>query len=245
MPFLPVDGPFERPLIDWVCGRFPQSKLELILQILGEGQEQLEFDLSFNVAPGTVIPVLAAGDGKWKLLPGKWGFVPSWSKEARPKTRPINAKSETAATNGLFRNAFKTGRCVTETDGFFEWKALPDSPVKQAFWVRRRDRRTTLMAAIQNTWTPPGSGAPERNCALLTTTPNELVARIHDRMPVFIEPDEIEEWMDRARKPDDLKHFFASRSAEEWEAVPIGSAVGSPRNQGAEILAPVGEPIRV
>lgn len=239
-----------------MCGRFPQTRLDLILQILGDDGSTWDLDLTENVAPGRIIPLLALEDGKFKLVPGKWGFVPAWNR-GRPGTgtgagtrkgkapiHPINARAETVAENAMFKSAFTTGRCVTETDGFFEWKTDPASPGKQAFWIRRRDRRTTLIAGIQTVWNPPDSDRPERTCALLTTASNRLVSHIHDRMPVCIEPDDIHAWLDPDRNPLDLKRLLSPRPSGEWEAVPIGAAVGNPRNTGPEILLPVGEVLR-
>lgn len=228
-----------------MCGRFPQrmTDLDLILTITGEDGVSWDYKPNVNVSPGTILPVLDFQDGKYRIVPAQWGFIPSWSKEEKPKTMPINAKSENLQSSGLWRGAFSKHRAVTESDGFYEWDQSYPKGHRPAYWIRRRDRRATLMACLEAE-RPLAEGAIQRTTAIITTEPNDLVRRLHDRQPVFLEPDEVEEWLDPSRKPEQLARFFRPSPAELYEAVPIGPGIGSVRNKGWELREPIGETMR-
>ncbi|CAG0944779.1 SOS response-associated protein YedK [Anaerolineae bacterium] len=227
-----------------MCGRFPEKETPAqLLQVFAEdGSVVWEYDQRINVAPGMRIPILEHTDTGNRIVPARWGFIPSWSKEIHPKTQPINARCETVATSGLFRADFKRHRTVTETDGFFEWKTIPGEKRKRPYWIRRRDRRATLIAALYGL-RPDVQDSDECTTALITTEANELVGMIHDRMPVVIEPDNVPEWLDAGRTPEQLARFFRPRPSDEWEAVPIGYDVSNARNQHPSLEA-VGEILR-
>lgn len=229
-----------------MCGRFPQrmTNLELILRITGEDGLSWEYKPNINVGPGSIVPVLDCNDQGFRIVPAQWGFVPSWSKEEAPKTRPINAKAENLQSSGMWRSVFAKHRAVTESDGFFEWDQHYPRGRRPAYWIRRRDRRPTLLACLTAERTL-AEGAVQRTTAIITTEPNDLVRRIHNRQPVFIEPDDIEEWLDPARKPEQLARLLLPAKAEDFEAVPIGPGIGSIKNRDPALLEPIGDILRV
>lgn len=154
--------------------------------------------------------------------------MPSWSKD--PKENFINARSETAAAKRSFRSAFKKRRCLIPADGLYEWKATPGH--KTPFHFRRRDREPFAIAGLWEKG-PDGDG-----CALLTTSANDLLAPVHDRMPVVLSPDDYARWLDTSADPDELQALMRPADASGWESFSVGKAVGSPRSQGPSLVDP-------
>lgn len=220
------------------------TDLDLILTVTGEDGVSWDYRPNVNVSPGTILPILDFHDGKYRIVPATWGFIPHWSKTDKPATRPPNATCEALESNGMWKYAFKNARAVTETDGFFEWDQNFPKGERPAYWIRRRDRRATLMACVEAERRLDDEHV-QRTTAVITTEPNELVQRLHHRQPVFLEPDEIEEWLDPARSPEQLARFFQPSPSELYEAVPIGPGIGSVKNKAWELLEPTGEILRV
>ncbi|MBL8746428.1 MAG: SOS response-associated peptidase [Phycisphaerae bacterium] len=219
-----------------MCGRFTRlytwKQLHALLDL--RYPENIEIKPSWNVAPTQTTPVCRLNkEGERELVPMRWGFTPEWSKEGKPG--PINARSESIATSTMFRRAFASRRCIVPISGFYEWKAAPGG--KQPHYIRLASNDTMLLAGIWERW---GTGeAAVDTFAILTAAPNALVARIHDRMPVILEPDGVSQWLDASRPeramPDPL-------AAERLEAFPVSSRVNSPRNNDPGLCVPCDPP---
>jgi len=195
----------------------------------------------FNIAPGQDCPVITFTDDEGDVLPTpsmqmmRWGLVPFWEKSEKPKLAPINAKAETVATTGMFKNSVQKRRCLVPADGFYEWLRL-DEKTKYPFDIHLKGNRPFVMAGIYEkaTETRPAT------FALLTTAPNELMSRIHDRMPAILDDEEAKTWLRRgAIVPEQVAALTTSHPAEDMEAIPISSLVNSPRSDVPEILTPV------
>src|SRR5262249_49292158 len=126
----------------------------------------------------------------------KWGLVPPWSKTGKMEFASINAKSETAATSAVFRNAFKSRRCVVPADAYYEWQKLGDGPKapKQPWVIARADGAPLIMAGLWDGWKNP-SGEWLHTFTVMTTTPNETTAAIHNRMPVILDLKDVPLWL--------------------------------------------------
>lgn len=163
----------------------------------------------------------------------RWGFTPAWAKDA--PTHPINARSETVATSAMFRDSFKHRRCIVPAGGFYEWKQgeTPRSP-KQAYFITLSDQPIMLFAGL---WTPGVDDAPP-TFTILTTAPNELMAGIHNRMPVIIRPQDAGTWLGITSLAD-VSSLFVPFPAEEMRAVAVSARVNSPRNNDPSLLTPV------
>jgi len=190
----------------------------------------------YNVAPSQDIPVVTAdANGTAHLTTMRWGLVPYWEKSEKPKLAPINAQSEGVTEKALFRQAVQKRRCLVPADGFYEWLRL-DEKNKVPFDIHLKDGAPFFMAGIYEDAQP---GRPA-TCALLTTEPNELVAKIHHRMPAILDPEEAKRWL--APGPiskEQIATLTAPHPASEMAVVPISSLVNSPRHDGPEILEPV------
>jgi putative SOS response-associated peptidase YedK len=155
--------------------------------------EQPDFPARQHVAPGQPIAIVrAAGDARHFALV-RWGFVPSWAKEILPGKPLINARSETITEKPSFRNAIRRRRCLIPADGFYEWEG--DVPgKKKPYYIQKHDRGLMAFAGIWEHWMGP-DGSELETAAIITTSTNALVATIHPRSPVVIEPNNFEPWL--------------------------------------------------
>ncbi len=169
-----------------------------------------------------------------------WGLIPSWSKDSSIGSRMINVRSETVAEKPSFRAAFRRRRCLIPTDGFYEWQKLDGR--KQPYLIGMKDGGLFGLAGLWEYWEGSDGSALE-SCTILTTTPNELMEPLHNRMPVIVEPDEYEDWLgtgDDDRKDRSLlQHLLRPYDAAEMVSYPVSTFVNNPRNEGAACIAPL------
>jgi putative SOS response-associated peptidase YedK len=163
-------------------------------------------------------------------------LVPAWAKDAAIGDKPINARAETIAEKPSFKAAFRARRCLVAADGFYEWRR--DGRVSQPFRIEMRDRAPFAMAGLWERWTGEGREALE-TFALITTEANDVVAPIHHRMPVILEPRRYGSWLDPHSEFETLTPLFQAYSAVPMHAYPISRAVNNPKKDSPEILVPV------
>lgn len=147
----------------------------------------------YNIAPTDDHWILRSKYERRELLPAKWGLVNSWSTDAKAAARQINARSESAPTRPSFREAFAKRRCAVPADGFFEWKGAKEE--RRPIWYHAPDGSVLLFAGLYESWRNPESGEWQRTFTILTTEANELVAEVHDRMPVVLPPERVDDWL--------------------------------------------------
>jgi putative SOS response-associated peptidase YedK len=190
----------------------------------------------------------------------RWGLVPSWAKEVKIGDRMINARAETVASKPAYRRAFANKRCLIPADGFYEWKAGVASgdakPRKQPYFIHRRDGEPMAFAGLWEVWKVP-DGVPDaggvsvggsvggadgwlRSCVIVTTAANELMAPIHNRMPVILGESAWEQWLD----PDEhdveaLAALLVPAPDALLEAYPVSTEVNNARNNGPELARAV------
>lgn len=187
---------------------------------------------SWNVAPTQETPVCRLDlESAREAVMMRWGFTPAWSRDGKPG--PINARSESISTSGLFRRAFRERRCIVPISGFYEWRA--GGPAKQPFYIRLKDEPIMCCAGV---WEQPQEGTP--TFAMLTTRPNAIMAGIHDRMPVILRPENVRAWLESESPPENVFDPFPD---EKMEMHPVSTRVNSPRNNDPRLceVAPVEE----
>ncbi|MCL4266257.1 MAG: SOS response-associated peptidase [Anaerolineae bacterium] len=225
-----------------MCGRFALiSSTEEVANALGIDQATIA-DIPpavprYNIAPTQ--PVLAAyldETGQRRLTFFQWGLVPSWSKDITIGSRLINARSETVTEKPSFRNAFKRRRCLIPADGFYEWQKKNGG--KQPMYIHGADGRPLALAGLWEVWQEP-EGTRLQTCTILTTVPNELMAPLHDRMPVILEPEDFSMWLEPGAHPDEALHLLRPYPAAKMKAYPVSTAVNNPRNDTAECIQPL------
>jgi putative SOS response-associated peptidase YedK len=145
-------------------------------------------------------------------------------------------KSETVAKIPMFRDAYRKRRCIMPVDLFFEWKAIKGARAKQPYAIGMKDGSAFGLAGLWENWKYPSTGEWTRTFAILTTNANELVADIHDRMPVILKPEDFDRWLGSEPDPRDLLRPFPAELMRMW---PISPRVNSPKNDDPELLTPV------
>ncbi len=191
----------------------------------------------FNAAPSQDMPVIIMDDEGDVIVPAtmRWGYVPFWEKSEKPKLAPINVQSETAATNAMFRQSVQKRRCLVPADGFYEWLRLDDT-TKIPFDIHLKGGRPFFMAGIYE----KGNELRPATFAIMTTRPNELMAKIHRRMPAIVDDDEARRWLAAGAMPaEELARLTEPHPADDMEAVSVSSLVNNPRNDVPECLEPV------
>jgi len=206
-----------------------------IADLFGLGYD-LTLQPRFNMAPSQPISVLRNdGRGKRELVAMRWGLIPHWNND--PKHAGfVNARAETAWEKPAFRDAFRLRRALVPADGFFEWRHR--GKAKQPFLFRRAGGGPLAFAAVWDTWTSPGG--PVDTVAVLTTTANELLKPLHDRMPAILPPDRFAAWLDPAeRRPDHLLPLLIPYPAEWMESWPVGDRVNSAKVDEPGLTDPI------
>ncbi len=194
------------------------------------------FAPDYNVAPQSTQPVvrLNADTGKREFALMRWGLVPYWAKDAKIGYSTINARAEEAAAKPLYREAFKKRRCLIPADAFYEWQQL-NQRKKRPFAFALQSGEPYAFAGLWERW-KPRDGEPLETFTILTTDPNALAERVHNRMPVILEPRNYSRWMepgDPARPPIDLLRPYPAEKMHSW---PVDERVGNVRNNDAELL---------
>jgi putative SOS response-associated peptidase YedK len=163
------------------------------------------------------------------------GLIPSWAKDAAIAYKTINARAETVATAPSYRAAFKTRRCLIPATGFFEWKKI--GTAKQPYLICHADDTPLSLAGLWERW-EQGPG-PIETFTIITTTPNELLAPIHNRMPVIIDRRDFDAWLEPKDSP--IAHaLLRPYPANLLRAFPISTRVNSPKNDDPTIIEPIG-----
>jgi len=245
-----------------MCGRYassrrPEDLVEEFKIDENPGKEALAPD--YNVAPTkSVYAVLqrptreedAQQATARQLRLVTWGLVPFWAKDPAIGNRLINARVETAAEKPAFRRAFAARRCLIPADGYYEWYATSQKnasgrPVKQPFFIHPADGGVLAMAGLYEIWRDPtrAEDDPERfrwTCTVLTTTAEDSLGRIHDRMPLLVEPERYSQWLDpEVSGAEDLRGLLVPAAPGRLEAYPVSTRVNNVKNNGPDLVEPV------
>lgn len=219
-----------------MCGRFTlTSPAQVIAEAFGVEPPD-GFEARYNICPSqAVLAVRRKKDEEQRSLAFlHWGLVPHWMKEPPKDARMINARSETAAEKPAFRDAFRTKRCLVPADGFFEWKK--EAGGKQPYLIRMKGDGPFAIAGLWASWRKD-DGPRLESCSLLTTSPNQLMESIHDRMPVILPREVWDLWLDpQISDVDRLKPLLVPAAADQMEAYPVSKHVNSPRNDDPKCL---------
>jgi putative SOS response-associated peptidase YedK len=224
-----------------MCGRF--SRKEQLRQIIARFRARHIIDDApfanlprYNVAPSHIAPVVVSDGDAPAVRPLRWGLVPSWEKSAKIG-QMINARAETLRDKPSFRELLFSRRCIVSASGFYEWAKEGRARVPMHFELRGGEMFG--FAGLWDRW-QPAKGDPLETFTIVTTTPNELLAPIHDRMPVILRREDEERWLDpELRDQTALLSLLRAYPAEEMEAYEVSRAVNSPLNDGPECVRPV------
>lgn len=221
-----------------MCGRVIQtSNPEAIRRLFEAITPAPNAPPRYNGAPSHKLMVVRrnpeTGERTLQLL--QWGLIPNWVKEANGGRKPINARGETISKLPMFKSAFAKRRCLLPIDGFYEWMAVKGQKTKQPYALAMKDRSVFAVAGIWENWKSP-SGDEVRTFAVITCEANEMVSKIHDRMPVIIAKEDYERWLGEETEVADLLQPFPSELMTMW---PVSTRVNSPKNDDEALVDPV------
>lgn len=224
-----------------MCGRFFRTEVsyeEYLAHFdLYRSDDFPGVEAAYNVAPTQIAPVVRQPQEsrRAELVPARWGLVPGWWNKPlkEMKFSTFNARSESAATSRIFRSAYRWRRCLVPVSGYYEWSGPKGR--KTPYAIGCRNRRWFCLGGLWETAVVAGEVLD--SFTILTTFPNELMAGIHNRMPVIVHPGDYARWLDA--HGGDAADLCAPYAAAEMEAWKVGAAVGNVRNQGRELIAEV------
>jgi putative SOS response-associated peptidase YedK len=224
-----------------MCGRYKLSRRKQVVEEYFDTAVSDEPDWSprFNIAPTQPIPVIRQHPKEpiRQLSLMRWGLIPSWVKDSSGAARMINARAETAATLPAFREAMKSRRCLIPADGFYEWKR--DGKTKQPYCFEVGGGELFAFAGLWGHW-KDATGNWIKTCSILTTAPNIVTAPVHDRMPVILDPDGYDLWLDPGmQKVDAASEMLKPYDARLMRSYPVGTRVNHVANDDEECSARV------
>ena len=222
-----------------MCGRFTQQRpASELAEIFGAEPLADELGARFNVAPTDEAYVVVQREDRRAITAYRWGLVPHWATDARAGSRMFNARAETITTSPAFREAFRRRRCLVPVDAFYEWKR--DGTGRQPYLVGRPDGRPLVLAGLWAGWHDPVTEQVRRTFTIVTTTPNEALAGLHDRMPVIVADSDWERWLDPA--PADTGELLGLIQPTDDVALQIDAVaryVNDVRRDGPELIEPL------
>jgi putative SOS response-associated peptidase YedK len=222
-----------------MCGRYRLSRRKQIIEEYFDSAPWGEdWSPRFNIAPTQPIPVIRqnAKEPVREISLMRWGLIPSWARDSSAAARMINARSETASEKPTFRDAMKSRRCLIPADGFYEW--MRTEKAKQPYCFEVNNGELFAFAGIWDRWRNP-SGNWVETCSILTTTPNAVTSAVHDRMPVILDPDSYDLWLDPGmRDVSAASDLLKPYDAWLMRCYPVSSRVNRVENDDEKCSAP-------
>jgi putative SOS response-associated peptidase YedK len=231
----PDPNPFmNRGVAPPMCGRFGLfSPAEIIVAKFGIKETTIELAPRYNVAPEQDIAVIIQNDAR-KLVEMRWGLIPFWTKEPALDLSTINARAETLELKPTYRHSFKNRRCLIPVDGFYEWKGKAGT--KTPYFIRLKSQEPFAFAGLYDLWESP-TAEVIASATIVTTTPNELLSWIHNRMPVILSDNEYETWLSKENvDPSLLKSLLDPFPSAAMQAYEVSTYVNSPSNEGPKCI---------
>lgn len=225
-----------------MCGRFvAATDPDGVARFMVVDERQApDLGPNYNVAPTQQVYAVAEHEGARHLVTFRWGLVPSWAKDTKIASKLINARSETAAEKPAFRTSMRKRRCLVPIDGFYEWQRVDGSKVPH--FIHRADGAPFALAGLWSVWRDPDDedAEPLRTCTILTTEANTMMRRLHDRMPVILEPSAWDVWLDRdVEDAEAVRHLMVPADPALLDAYPVSTEVNSTRNNHDGLILPV------
>ena len=222
-----------------MCGRFTSSQRR---EAIGERFEVAvpeTYQHRFNLAPQQRALIVREPDSEREAVMAKWGLLPHWAKDTKIAFKMINARAETLTEKPAYRGLLKQHRCLIPADGFYEWIVDEDGK-KTPIYFQLAERTLFAFAGLWTSRTDEERGEVVESCTIITTTPNELVAPVHDRMPVILSVDAESVWLDSAVSKEHALGLLEPYPASLMVATPASRDVNSVRNDFPDLLLPDG-----
>jgi putative SOS response-associated peptidase YedK len=222
-----------------MCGRYAITLPPEAMREVFAYREQPNFPPRYNIAPTQPVPVVRLNEGRRQFILMRWGFIPGWVKDLKAFPLVLNIRGESASEKPSFRAALVRRRGLMPADAFYEWHRVNQGRPGQsnAYLFRRPDRGIFAFAALWETWHSP-DGSEIDTVALVNGPANGLMAAIHDRCPVIIQPGDFDAWLDPMTEPRDANALLRPPPDDLLEMVRIGPAVNKVINDGPDVQAP-------
>jgi len=220
-----------------MCGRktLTRGKLEIIEE-LSVDEWTDDFTPGFNIVPTQINPVLRTVNHKRVIKPMKWGLIPTWSKDISFASKMINARCETLSVKPAFRRLLGNQRCVSITDGYFEWQKTTSGTLPH--YIRRKDGKLLLLAALWDAWKTPESSVI-LSYTVITCAASPVFKFIHERMPVIIPPGRLSDWLDGTHTGHSDAMSLLTSNDEGLIAYPVSAFVNNVRNNSPKCIEPL------
>ena len=225
-----------------MCGRFTNRltwrETVALYRLTAPATPERDLPARYNNCPTTMIDAVVERDGNRELVPMRWGLIPSWwKKTAKEIPSTFNARAETVAEKPIFRAAFKRTPCLIPASGYYEWATMPSG--KQPFYYSARDGSPLTIAGLWDEWKDVETGEPLKSCTMIVTAANKLAAKVHDRMPVLLQPGDFDAWL-AARAGVELLKPAADGYLQAWAVSPRVNSSRAPRDDPTLIDRVVG-----
>jgi len=226
-----------------MCGRFVQfSSLRTLEAHFPIDSIAADVKASYNVAPTQEVLAIIHQDGR-RLENLRWGLVPSWAKDVTGASRLINARAETVARKPSFRAAFKRRRCLVMADGFYEWQGQKGS--KQPYFIALPSKHPLAFGGLWEIWKSKNAADDNpvyKSCTILTTAASESVQDIHHRMPVILQPEAYDDWLNpEIHDADRLAVILQNHLVRELQCYPVSNSVNRVQNNSPENIIPLNQ----
>lgn len=220
-----------------MCGRYSFAPdLKIVNEHYDITVTDGDIQPNYNCAPSQLLPVITnENPGEMALF--LWGLIPFWARDSAIGNKLINARCETITEKSSYRNAFRRRRCLVPADAFYEWKSMQGQKEKIPFRIYLPDQPVFSMAGIWEKWKSP-DGKTVNSFSIITTSPNELMAEIHNRMPVILPHSSEKQWLNSDNEHD-LLELLRPFPAEKMSAYRISSLLNSPANNSKEVIQPL------
>ena len=229
-----------------MCGRFTLTQSATAIADHFELDDLPLLAPRYNIAPTQPVAVVRARSSNRQADDRQfthlvWGLIPAWAKDPAMGAKLINARAETLAEKPSFRSAFKYRRCLIPVDGFYEWQRIEKK--KQPYLFGLADRQPFAFAGLWEHWQSP-DGSEIESCTIITTEANSLMRSIHDRMPVILQPQDYQQWLDPAvQKVDQLRSLLRpyepASDPKALTAHPVSAKVNNPRHDSPDCIEPI------
>jgi putative SOS response-associated peptidase YedK len=193
----------------------------------------------YNVCPTQDQLAVRLRDGEPETVRLRWGLVPPWATDLGVGAGMINARGETVDTKLAFRDAFRARRCMILVDGFYEWRAIPGVKRRVPYAVRMEGGTPFVLAGLWESWHAKGASEAIETCTVVTTAANALMAPIHDRMPVILDPSVYGVWLDPTTPSAIAAGIVRPYDGPGLCAYPVSTYVNSPAHDDSQCLEPI------
>ena len=219
-----------------MCGRYALSVPGKIFKRFNTSNSLSTLDVNYNISPSTINPVIIRNSPN-KVVLMKWGLIPFWAKDPKVGYKTINARAEDIQNKPVFRKPIRTQRCLVPATGFFEWKKLrlEEKEEKFPFYISIKDRDLFSFAGVYDVW-KDAEGKEIYSYSIITTSSNEAMKNIHERMPVILKQDKEDFYLDKTSSLDKILKLLTPYEASEILSWPVSKHVNNPGNNSSDLI---------